>query len=153
MLQTPQVSRSGAQPGLGRDRGGHFGVNHLVMALTLLIADDNDLFVNALEGLLEGDSSIRVVARAANGEAAAQLAAELGPDVVLMDLSMPNIDGFEATARILKKSPETAVVVLTGSDDPVDQERARDAGAVGYVTKDRILVELVETIHSVASNR
>jgi DNA-binding NarL/FixJ family response regulator len=123
------------------------------MALTLLIADDNDLFVNALEGLLEGDSSIRVVARAANGEAAAQLAAELGPDVVLMDLSMPNIDGFEATARILKKSPETSVVVLTGSDDPADQERARSAGAVGYVTKDRILVELVETIHSVASNR
>ena len=123
------------------------------MALTLLIADDNDLFVNALEGLLEGDSSIRVVARAANGEAAAQLAAELGPDIVLMDLSMPNIDGFEATARILKKSPETAVVVLTGSDDPADQERARSAGAVGYVTKDRILVELVETIHSVASNR
>jgi len=122
------------------------------MALTLLIADDNDLFVNALEGLLEGDSSIRVVARAANGEAAAQLAAELGPDIVLMDLSMPNIDGFEATARILKKSPETAVVVLTGSDDPADQERARSAGAVGYVTKDRILVELVETIHSVASN-
>jgi len=123
------------------------------MALTLLIADDNDLFVNALEGLLEVDSSIRVVARAANGEAAAQLAAELGPDIVLMDLSMPNIDGFEATARILKKSPETAVVVLTGSDDPADQERARSAGAVGYVTKDRILVELVETIHSVASNR
>ena len=123
------------------------------MALTLLIADDNDLFVNAIEGLLEGDSSIRVVARAANGEAAAQLAAELGPDVVLMDLSMPNIDGFEATARILKKSPETAIVVLTGSDDPADQERARSAGAVGYVTKDRILVELVETIHSVASNR
>jgi DNA-binding NarL/FixJ family response regulator len=123
------------------------------MALTLLIADDNDLFVNALEGLLEGDSSIRVVARAANGEAAAQLAAELGPDVVLMDLSMPNIDGFEATARILKKSPETAVVVLTGSDDPADQVRARSAGAVGYVTKDRILVELVETIHSVTSNR
>ena len=122
------------------------------MALTLLIADDNDLFVNALEGLLEGDSSIRVVARAANGEAAAQLAAELGPDVVLMGLSMPNIDGFKATARILKKSLETAVVVLTGSDDPADQERARSAGAVGYVTKDRILVELVETIHSVASN-
>jgi len=66
---------------------------------------------------------------------------------------MPNIDGFEATARILKKSPETAIVVLTGSDDPADQERARSAGAVGYVTKDRILVELVETIHSVASNR
>jgi DNA-binding NarL/FixJ family response regulator len=123
------------------------------MTLTLLIADDNDLFVNALEGLLEREPSIRVVARAANGEAAAQLAAELGPDVVLMDLSMPNIDGFEATARIRAKSPGTAVVVLTGSDDPDDQERARSAGAVGYVTKDRILVELVETIRSVTSGR
>jgi DNA-binding NarL/FixJ family response regulator len=123
------------------------------MTLTLLIADDNDLFVNALEGLLEREPSIRVVARAANGEAAAQLAAELGPDVVLMDLSMPNIDGFEATARIRAKSPGTAVVVLTGSDDPDDHERARNAGAVGYVTKDRILVELVETIRSVTSGR
>jgi DNA-binding NarL/FixJ family response regulator len=123
------------------------------MTVTLLIADDNDLFVNALEGLLERESSIRVVARAANGEAAAQLAAELGPDVVLMDLSMPNIDGFEATARIVEESPGTAVVVLTGSDDPDDQERARSAGAVGYVTKDRILVELVETIRTVASGR
>jgi DNA-binding NarL/FixJ family response regulator len=123
------------------------------MPLTLLIADDNDLFVNALEGLLERESSIRVVARAANGEAAAQLADELGPDVVLMDLSMPNVDGFEATARILEASPGTAVVVLTGSDDPVDRERARRAGAVGYVTKDRILAELIDTIRSVASGR
>jgi len=122
------------------------------MALTLLIADDNDLFVNARR--VAGGRLVDPGGRwAANGEAAAQLAAELGPDVVLMDLSMPNIDGFEATARILKKSPETAIVVLTGSDDPADQERARSAGAVGYVTKDRILVELVETIHSVASNR
>jgi two-component system, NarL family, response regulator DesR len=109
--------------------------------------------VNVLEGLLERESSIRVVARAANGEAAAQLADELGPDVVLMDLSMPNVDGFEATARILEASPGTAVVVLTGSDDPVDRERARRAGAVGYVTKDRILAELIETIRSVASGR
>jgi DNA-binding NarL/FixJ family response regulator len=133
--------------------GACFPVRPLVMTLTLLIADDNDLFVNALEGLLEREPSIRVVARAANGEAAAQLAAELGPDVVLMDLSMPNIDGFEATARIREKSPETAVVVLTGSDDPDDQERARSAGAAGYVTKDRILVDLVETIRSVTSGR
>jgi DNA-binding NarL/FixJ family response regulator len=133
--------------------GACFPVRPLVMTLTLLIADDNDLFVNALEGLLEREPSIRVVARAANGEAAAQLAAELGPDVVLMDLSMPNIDGFEATLRIREKSPETAVVVLTGSDDPDDQERARSAGAAGYVTKDRILVDLVETIRSVTSGR
>jgi two-component system response regulator DegU len=70
-----------------------------------------------------------------------------------MDLSMPHMDGFEATERILEKSPGIAVVVLTGSDDPADHERARAAGAAGYVTKDRILVELLETIHSVTAER
>jgi two-component system, NarL family, nitrate/nitrite response regulator NarL len=116
-----------------------------------MIVDDNELFVNALEGLLETEASLQVVARAANGASAAELAADLRPDVVLMDLSMPNMDGFEATAMIREQSPQTAIVVLTGSDDPADQERARIAGAAGYVTKDRILAELVTTIHSVKS--
>jgi DNA-binding NarL/FixJ family response regulator len=70
-----------------------------------------------------------------------------------MDLSMPNVDGFEASAMIRKQSPGTAIVVLTGSDDPADQERARTAGAAGYVTKDRILGELVTTIRSVTAPR
>jgi DNA-binding NarL/FixJ family response regulator len=121
--------------------------------LTLLIVDDNELFVSALEGLLDNDASVRVVARASNGRTATQLAASLRPDVVLMDLSMPQMDGFEATEKILADSPGTAVVVLTGSDDPADQERAHTAGAAGYVTKDRILVELLETIHSAAAER
>jgi two-component system, NarL family, response regulator DesR len=121
--------------------------------LKLLIADDNELFVSALEGLLANDVSVRVVARAPNGKSAAELAAELRPDVVLMDLSMPHMDGCEATERILEKSPGIAVVVLTGSDDPADHERARAAGAAGYVTKDRILVELLETINSVTAQR
>jgi two-component system nitrate/nitrite response regulator NarL len=121
--------------------------------LKLLIADDNDLFVSALEGLLETESSLQVVGRAANGAAAAELAADLQPDVVLMDLSMPNMDGFAATALVREQAPEAAVVVLTGSDDPADQERARSAGAAGYVTKDRILGDLVATIHSVKAPR
>jgi DNA-binding NarL/FixJ family response regulator len=121
--------------------------------LKLLIVDDNELFVSALEGLLVNDASVRVVARAPNGEAAAELAAALRPDVVLMDLSMPQMDGFAATEKILGDAPATAVIVLTGSDDPADQERARTAGAAGYVTKDRILVELLETIHSVSAGR
>jgi DNA-binding NarL/FixJ family response regulator len=83
--------------------------------LTVLIADDNGLFVRALEGLLESEESIRVIARAENGETAAHLAAELRPDVVLMDLSMPHLDGFEATTRILEEAPGAAIVVLTGS--------------------------------------
>jgi two-component system nitrate/nitrite response regulator NarL len=121
--------------------------------LKLLIVDDNDLFVSALEGLLETESSLEIVARAANGAAAAELAADLRPDVVLMDLSMPKVDGFEATALIREQVPEASIVVLTGSDDPADQERARAAGAAGYVTKDRILGELVATIHSVKRPR
>jgi DNA-binding NarL/FixJ family response regulator len=118
--------------------------------LTVLIADDNGLFVRALEGLLESEESIRVIARAENGKTAAHLAAELRPDVVLMDLSMPHLDGFEATTRILEDAPGTAIVVLTGSNDPDDVERARTAGAAAYVTKDRILAELVAAIRSAA---
>lgn len=72
------------------------------------------------------------------------------PDVVLMDLSIPHLDGFEATTRILEEAPETAIVVLTGSNDPADVERARTAGAAGYMTKDRILAELVAGLPSAA---
>jgi two-component system, NarL family, response regulator DesR len=120
--------------------------------LTVLIADDNGLFVTALEGLLESEDSIRVIARAENGETAAHLAVELRPDVVLMDLSMPHLDGFEATTRILEEVPGTAIVVVTGSDDPDDVERARTAGAAGYVTKDRILGELVVAIRAAVAS-
>jgi DNA-binding NarL/FixJ family response regulator len=119
--------------------------------LTVLIADDNGLFVRALEGMLESEESIRVIARAENGDSAARLAAELRPDVVLMDLSMPHVDGFEATTRIRQEAPGTAIIVLTGSDDPDDVERAQSAGAAGYVTKDRILAELVGAIRSAAA--
>jgi DNA-binding NarL/FixJ family response regulator len=91
-----------------------------------------------------------VIARAENGKTPAHLVAGLRPDLVLMDLSMPHLDGFEATTRILEEAPETAIVVLTKSNDPADVERARTAGAAGYVTKDRILAELVAAIRSAA---
>jgi DNA-binding NarL/FixJ family response regulator len=119
--------------------------------LTVLIADDNGLFARALEALLGVEDSIRIVGRATDGEEAARLAAELVPDVVLMDLSMPRVDGFAATRRIRSEAPETAVVVLTGSGDKADVERAAAAGAVGYVTKDRILGELVDAIRAAAA--
>jgi two-component system, NarL family, response regulator DesR len=118
--------------------------------LTVLIADDNGLFATALQGILDDEESIEVVGRAADGEEAARLAAELAPDVVLMDLSMPRLDGFEATRRIRASTPDTAVVVLTGSLDSDDAARAKEAGATGFVTKDRILAELVTAIRSAA---
>jgi DNA-binding NarL/FixJ family response regulator len=121
--------------------------------LTVLIADDNGLFARALETLLGAEESIAIVGRVADGEQAARQAVELAPDVVLMDLSMPHIDGIEATRRIREAAPGTAVVILTGSADESDMERAEEAGAAAYVTKDRILKELVEAIHSAAVNR
>jgi DNA-binding NarL/FixJ family response regulator len=118
--------------------------------LTILIADDNGLFVTALDGILGTDEELQVVGHAVNGEEATRLVEELAPDVVLMDLSMPRIDGFEATRRIRSAAPGTAVVVLTGSLDSADIERAMEAGAAAYVTKDRILAELVPAIRSAA---
>jgi DNA-binding NarL/FixJ family response regulator len=119
--------------------------------LTVLIADDNSLFATALQGMLDTDESIRIVGHASDGEEATRLAAELTPDVVLMDLSMPRVDGFEATRRICSNTPETAVVVLTGSLDDADADRAKAAGAAGFVTKDRILADLVTAIRSAVS--
>jgi DNA-binding NarL/FixJ family response regulator len=112
----------------------------------VLIADDEPLFAEAIEVLLGADDRIEVVGRALDGTQAVELARRLSPDVVLMDLSMPGVDGFEATEQILADDGHTNVLVLSGSADPADVAKARDAGAVGYITKDRIAEELVEAI-------
>jgi DNA-binding NarL/FixJ family response regulator len=115
-------------------------------AVRVLIADDDPLFMDALEAILGIESEIEVAGRAHDGEEALRLAGELDPDVVLMDLSMPVVDGFEASRRIRAAAPDTAVVVLTGSAYAEDVEKAFDAGASGYVTKDRIAQDLVRTV-------
>ena len=114
--------------------------------LTVLIADDHDLFAESIEAFLGTEQRIDVIGRAANGEEAVQLAGELHPDVVLMDISMPVMDGFAAAERIRRSLPETCVRFLTGSNSPADVSRAREAGGSGFVTKDRIASELVEAI-------
>jgi DNA-binding NarL/FixJ family response regulator len=114
--------------------------------IRVLIADDHMLFAEALEAILAGESTIEVVGRARNGAEALELALELEPDVVLMDVSMPVMDGVEATRRIRDARPGACVLMLTGSNTAVDVDRARDAGAAGYVTKDRIASQLVEAI-------
>src|ERR671932_1743539 len=114
--------------------------------IRVLIADDHRLFAEALEAILGGESRIEVVARARNGAEALELALELDPDVVLMDISMPVMDGVEATRRIRETRPSARVLMLTGSNAAVDVDRSRTAGAAGYVTKDRIASQLVEAI-------
>ena len=116
----------------------------------VLIADDNGLFRSALDAILAGEPEISVVGRATDGEEAVRLVAELEPDVVLMDLSMPVLDGFLATEEIQQNSPGTQVLVLTGSPERADIARAEAVGAAGYVTKDMIASDLVAAIRAVA---
>jgi len=119
--------------------------------IRVLIADDHRLFAEALEAILAGESSIEVVGRARNGAEALEMALELEPDIVLMDISMPVMDGVEATRRIREARPDACVLILTGSNAAADVDRSRDAGAAGYITKDRIASQLVEAIVEAAS--
>jgi DNA-binding NarL/FixJ family response regulator len=120
--------------------------SHLDAPIRVLIADDHRLFAEALEAILGGESTIEVVGRARNGAEAVELALELAPDIVLMDISMPVMDGIEATRRIREARPNACVLMLTGSNAAVDVDRSREAGAAGYVTKDRIASQLIEAI-------
>jgi DNA-binding NarL/FixJ family response regulator len=121
--------------------------------LRVLIADDHRLFAEALEAILTTDDRIEVVGQASDGEEAVELARKLGPDVVLMDVSMPVLDGFEATREIRAAGGGVRVLMLTGSNSRDDVDRSREAGASGYVTKDRIASELVATIVEVTRRR
>ncbi|SRR6266536_2538478 len=116
------------------------------MPVRVLIADDHRLFAEALRAILSSDRRIDVVGLAASGEEAVQKADELSPDVILMDISMPGVDGVEATRRILAAHSDVNVVMVTGSDARQDIDAARTAGAAGYVTKDRIAAELIDAI-------
>ncbi len=117
-------------------------------AVTVLIADDHDLFAASLEAFLGTEEAIAVVGRAANGNEALRIASETRPDVVLMDISMPLVDGFGAARKIRDELPDTHVLFLTGSNAPTDVAEARDCGGAGYVLKDKIATDLVGAIRS-----
>lgn len=120
------------------------------MGVRVLIADDHRLFAEALEAILAGDDRIELVGFAGDGEEAVRLAGEVRPDVVLMDISMPLMDGIAAAKAIRAANEGVSVLMLTGSNAQGDVDQARKAGAAGYVTKDRIAAELVEAILDVA---
>jgi DNA-binding NarL/FixJ family response regulator len=120
--------------------------------ISVVIADDQRLFAEALEAILSTDGRITVVGRAADGEEAVAIVREFNPDIVLMDIAMPVLDGIAATERIRGESPDTRVIVLTGSAATEDISRARAAGAAGYVTKDQIAGDLVRAILDASSS-
>jgi DNA-binding NarL/FixJ family response regulator len=121
------------------------------MPVRVLIADDHRLFAEALQAILSSDRRIDVIGLAASGNEAVEKAKELHPDVVLMDISMPGLDGVAATRVIREEEPAVNVVMVTGSDARQDVAAARTAGAAGYVTKDRIAAELIGAILDVAA--
>jgi NarL family two-component system response regulator LiaR len=112
----------------------------------VLIADDHRMFAEALEAILGTDQRLVAAGHAADGAEAVRLALELRPDVILMDLAMPVMDGLQATKQIRKQWPTACILVLTGSNARSDVDRARESGAAGYVTKERIAAELIDAI-------
>lgn len=117
----------------------------------VLIADDEQPFVEMVEALLAGDRRIEVVGTAANGQEAIERALSLAPDVTLMDISMPLLDGIEAARRIRERQPTACILMLTGSSIATDVDRSRQAGAAGFLTKDRIASQLADAIVDVGS--
>ena len=117
----------------------------------VVIADDERLFAEAVEAVLAGDDRIEVIGRAADGAEAVELALSRSPDVVVMDISMPVMDGFEATRRIRDVRSTACVLMLTGSNSRADIDRAREVGAAAYVTKDRMGSDLLDTILDLAA--
>ncbi len=102
----------------------------------MLLADDDRLFAESVAAMLVGDERLDVVGIATDGREAVDLASSLQPDLVLMDIAMPVVDGVEATRRIAACCPGARIVMLTASSGRSDEEASGEAGAVGYLRKD-----------------
>ena len=120
------------------------------MTLRVLVVDDHPAFRRALTSALKMVDSIEVAGEAGGGIAATRRADEIEPDLVLMDLSMPDIDGIEAMRQIHEKKPDLPVVILTAHADPGVEREARAAGASGFLAKGVSLEDLVIVLHEAA---
>jgi|SRR5215211_2970524 len=120
-------------------------------AVRILIADDQRLFAESLMTLLGEDDRVSVVGIADNGREAVELGLALEPDVILMDLNMPVLDGFEATRQLRAAESIAEILILTGADSEVSSEDAAGAGASGYLRKEAGADELRRVVIEVAS--
>ncbi len=131
-------------PDLGRDPVGAGA------RLRVLVCDDHPVVRAGIVGLLSAEPDLEVVGQAGDGDQAVRLAADLAPDVVLMDLRMPRVEGPEATARIVRDHPGVAVVVLTTYETDADILRAVEAGARGYLLKDTPAEDIAAAVRAAA---
>jgi two-component system nitrate/nitrite response regulator NarL len=123
------------------------------MGIRMLVVEDHTLVRQAIVSLLADDDMIEVVGEASNGSYAVAKACELQPDVVLMDLYMPGIDGIAATRLIKRELPDTQVILLTVSNDENDILKAVQAGARGYILKNSDATSVIQQIKQVISGR
>lgn len=119
--------------------------------LRILIAEDSAPFRQGLRSLLQSVEALEVVGEATSGQAAIQLAGQLQPDIVLMDLQMPGLNGIEATRQIVYTSPHISILMLTMFEDDESVFAALRAGARGYLLKGALKAEIVRAIQGVAS--
>ena len=119
----------------------------------ILIVDDHTVVRDGLNALLSLESGMQVVGMASDGEEAVRLARQLKPDVILMDLVMPRMDGVQATLAIRREDPRARILVLTSFAENHQVFSAIKAGAMGYVMKDTSAEELVDAIRETAQNR
>ena len=118
--------------------------------ITLLVVDDHPVVRDGLHGMLEGRPDIDVVGEAVNGREGVEMALRLEPDVILMDLRMPEMDGVAAIKAILEEQPEAKILVLTTYDSDEHIVRAMEAGATGYLLKDSPRQELFRAVRASA---
>ena len=115
----------------------------------IVIADDHPLMRDALRSLMEVQSDLKVIGEAQNGREALELCLSLRPEVVLLDLRMPEMDGVAATRAIKRELPNTAVLIITAAADPNHLSKALKAGAAGYVLKESSRQEIADAIRKV----
>jgi DNA-binding NarL/FixJ family response regulator len=121
--------------------------------IRILVADDHQIVRQGLRMLLAGESDMEVVAEADNGRKALRLAQELLPDVIIMDISMPDLNGIEATRQLLAHSQSIKVIALSMHSDSLFVMNMIKAGASGYLLKDCAMEELVKAIRTVVANK
>jgi len=119
--------------------------------VAILLADDHPLFRQSIRSVLDKEPDFQVVGAAGDGEEAVRLASELQPDVVLMDITMPKLDGLEATRKIKASHPNIAVLVLTIHDDDQHIIGILDVGAAGYLTKSVFGEEVIQSVRGVVA--